>query len=221
MGITKNNQAEGVPYTMSLSGGRTLFVRVPAHCVKYDRSGEMLFTPEGMRFLDNIKALAMQTPDAPSPAYIRQVRVALKMTQAEYAQQLGYSVISIKKWEAGDAKPGKKAVDKLRELVQSATSNGVVMTDTDSSILPHGKRNERDHQQVDDNLSTHGRGVHQRRIALRQAAMNGKRTLCEVLKESGISQAEFARLTGLSPSTVSRFESTRIKTIKAIDKVLG
>ncbi len=127
MGISKIKQNDWVPYTMSLPDGRTLFVRIPGQCVEYDRSGEMMFTPEGTRFIDKIRAMAIDTPDTPSPAYIRQVRDAMKLTQAELAKKLDYSLISIKKWEAGDAKPGKKAVDRLRKLVDTVTKRGLVL----------------------------------------------------------------------------------------------
>lgn len=127
MGISKTKQIDWVPYTMSLPGGQTLFVRIPGKYVVYDRSGEMAFTPEGMRFLDHIRAVAIETPDTPSPAYIKTVREAMKLTQAEMARKLDYSLISIKKWEAGDAKPGKNAVDRLRKLVDTVAKRGLVL----------------------------------------------------------------------------------------------
>jgi DNA-binding transcriptional regulator YiaG len=123
----KTKQPDWVPYTMSLPGGQTLFVRIPGKYVIYDRSGEMAFTPEGTRFLDHIRAVAIETPDTPSPAYIKTVREAMKMTQAELAKKLDYSLISIKKWEAGDAKPGKKAIERIQRLVNSVTKGGLVL----------------------------------------------------------------------------------------------
>ncbi|MFG0250234.1 MAG: multiprotein-bridging factor 1 family protein, partial [Phycisphaeraceae bacterium JB051] len=84
-------------------------------------------TPEGTRFLDHIRAVAIETPDTPSPAYIKTVREAMKLTQAELAQKLDYSLISIKKWEAGDARPGKNAIGRLRKLVNTATRRGLVL----------------------------------------------------------------------------------------------
>ncbi|HAI13014.1 MAG TPA: hypothetical protein DCM28_15010 [Phycisphaerales bacterium] len=123
----KKNQNDWVPYTMLLPDGRTVFVRIPGQYVTYDRSGEMAIKPNGVKFLENIKALAMQTPESPSPSYIRQVRIALKMTQVEFAEKLGYSVISVKKWEAGDVKLGKNAVDRLSKLVDRFTKRGLVM----------------------------------------------------------------------------------------------
>ncbi|MBL4700655.1 MAG: helix-turn-helix domain-containing protein [Phycisphaeraceae bacterium] len=127
MGISKIKQNDWVPYTMSLPDGCTLFVRIPGHYVEYDRGGEMMFTPQGARFLDNIRAMAIHTPDTPSPAYIKQVREAMKLTQADLAKKLDYSLISVKKWEAGDARPGKKAVDRLRKLVDTVTKRGLVL----------------------------------------------------------------------------------------------
>lgn len=127
MASAKTKQPDWVPYTMSLPDGRTLFIRVPGKYVIYDRSGEMAFNPDGARFLDHIRAVAIETPDTPSPGYIKAVREAMKLTQAELANKLDYSLISIKKWEAGDAKPGKKAVDRLRHLVDTVAKRGLVL----------------------------------------------------------------------------------------------
>lgn len=124
---SKTKQDEWVPYTMSLPDGHTVFVRVPGRFVTYDRSGELAFKLDGTAFLDNIRALAMRKPDAPSPAYINQVRNALNLTQADLAKKLDYSLISIKKWEAGDVKPSQKAVNRLRLLVDTVTKQGVII----------------------------------------------------------------------------------------------
>jgi len=119
--------AAWVPYTMPLPDGRTVFVRVPGRMVEYDRGGEMMFTPEGGRFLDRIQVMAMRTPSAPSPGYIKTVREALGLTQPAFAKALGRSTVSVKKYEAGDARPGKDVVQRLRHLVDKAAGQGVVL----------------------------------------------------------------------------------------------
>lgn len=116
-----------VPYTMPLPDGRTIFVSIPGHMVQYDRDGEMMFTPEGGRFLDQIRALAMDVPDVPTPGYIRTLREALHLTQDQLARQVGRATVSVKKWEAGDARPSGDALVKLKKLVAKATRQGVLL----------------------------------------------------------------------------------------------
>lgn len=58
----------GIPYTMRLPDGRTVFVEVPARMATRDRNGELAFTPEGVRLLDRVRALAWRPGAAPSPA---------------------------------------------------------------------------------------------------------------------------------------------------------
>ena len=60
--------APGIPYTMRLADGRTVFIEMPARTAVRDRGGELAFTPEGVRFLDRIRALASHLEVAPSPA---------------------------------------------------------------------------------------------------------------------------------------------------------
>lgn len=121
-------EREWVPYVMPLPDGRSVFVRVPAHMTGRDRDGSLTFKPEGVRYLDRVQVMAMDTPPEPTPGYIRTVREALRLTQAEFAKRLGRSTITVKKWEAGDARPGKEAVARLRRLVDRASRRGVVLT---------------------------------------------------------------------------------------------
>ena len=116
-----------VPHVMPLPDGRSVFVRVPERMTGRDRDGSLTFKPEAMKLLDRIQVMAMEVPTAPSPGYIKTVREALRMTQAEFARALDRSVISVKKYEAGDARPGKEVVLRLRQLVHDATSRGVVL----------------------------------------------------------------------------------------------
>jgi len=128
MPTTITDHDKRVPYTMPLPAGKTVVVHIPADMVEYDLDGEMMFTPAGGQLLDRIRALAMDAPQAPSPAYIRTLREALDMTQSQLAKQLGCATITIKKWEAGDARPREKAATRLRKLAERATRRGVVVT---------------------------------------------------------------------------------------------
>ena len=60
----KELTAPPVPYTMTLGDGRTVYVEVPARIVARDRGGQLAFTPEGVRFLDRIRALASRLSEA-------------------------------------------------------------------------------------------------------------------------------------------------------------
>lgn len=115
------------PHTMTLPDGRVLFVAIPSHMTGRDRDGSLLLRPDAVRLLDRVRALAMKTPTAPSPAYLRTVREALGVTQAAFARRLGYSTITIKKWESGARKPGQQAVRQLQKLIDHATRKGVVL----------------------------------------------------------------------------------------------
>ena len=77
--------------------------------------------------LDRLRALAIDTPAALSPGYIRTVREALGFTQAQFAQRLGKSTVTIKKWEAGTLRPGAQAVRKVADLVDRSGREGVVL----------------------------------------------------------------------------------------------
>ena len=125
---TGSGEPDWVPYVMPLPDGRSVFVRVPAHLTGRDRGGSLTFTAEGTRYLDRVQVMAMETPPDPTPGYLRTIREALRMTQAEFAKRVGRSTITIKKWEAGDARPGKEAVTKIRRIVDKATRQGVVLT---------------------------------------------------------------------------------------------
>lgn len=48
--------SERITYTMKLPDGRAVRVKVPSEYVERDRSGELAFTPEGVRFLDRVRA---------------------------------------------------------------------------------------------------------------------------------------------------------------------
>jgi hypothetical protein len=52
----KESLTPAIPYTMKLPDGRTIFVEVPGHMTTRDRSGELAFMPEGVHFLDRLRA---------------------------------------------------------------------------------------------------------------------------------------------------------------------
>jgi DNA-binding transcriptional regulator YiaG len=112
---------------MKLEDGRTLYVEVPGRYTVTDRSGRVAFTPEGVRFLDRIRALRMEVSRAPRPSYITSLREALGLTQQELAVRLGVNKLTVSRWERGALHPGRASLEALRRLRQEAVSQGVVL----------------------------------------------------------------------------------------------
>ena len=121
----ENVQRRDIPHTMKLPDGSTLFVEVPGRFVEKDRSGAVAFTPAGVRFLDRIRALALQSDIPPRPAYITAIREGLGMTQAELGQAVGVNKMTISRWERGAMKPGPAALTRFRLVVEKAKQSGV------------------------------------------------------------------------------------------------
>ena len=58
--VHEDSPAPGVPYTMKLADGRIVYVELPKRMTGRDRGGALTFTPEGVRFLDRIRAQSMR-----------------------------------------------------------------------------------------------------------------------------------------------------------------
>ena len=117
----------GVPYTMRLPDGRTVFVELPAPMATTDRSGETAFTPEGVRFLDGIRALASQLDEPPTPAHLVSLRHSLGLTQEQLGRKIGKDKLTISRWERGAMRPSRQSLDQLRELLRKLKRSGVVL----------------------------------------------------------------------------------------------
>ncbi|MDM8005506.1 MAG: helix-turn-helix domain-containing protein [Phycisphaerae bacterium] len=116
------------PYTMKLPDGRTLFVEVPGRWVTADRSGAAAFLPEGVRFLDRVRALATSALDRPpSPGFITALREALGLTQKELADKLGVDKMSVSRWERGAIRPSEESLAALNKLRHEAVRRGVAI----------------------------------------------------------------------------------------------
>ncbi len=116
-----------MPYTMRLPDRRTLYVEVPGRWVTKDRGGEMAFLPEGVRFLDRVRALAVKLDRAPSPGYILTLREALGLTQREMGDRLGVDPLTVSRWERGEVRPRKKSLATLEKVRREAVKKGVVL----------------------------------------------------------------------------------------------
>jgi len=119
--------APGVPYAMTLPGGRTLFVEVPARMATRDRGGQPAFTPDGVRFLDRVRALASDLGGPLSPALITSLRQAAGMTQEELGKRIGRDKLTVSRWECGTVRPSKEALARLARLFRQLKASGVLL----------------------------------------------------------------------------------------------
>lgn len=123
----KARQTDGVPYTMKLSDGRTVYVEVPAQYVARDVGGGRTFTLAGVRFLDRVRALAMRTPAAPTPGYLRTLREALGLTQQQFGEAVGVDKMTVWRWEKGQLRPGADSVKAIDAARRAAARKGVLL----------------------------------------------------------------------------------------------
>ena len=124
---SKHLHVSGMPYTIRLPDGRTLFVEVPARMATKDRSGELAFTREGIRFLDHVRALALEPSPAPSPAYLAALRESLALTQAQLGERIGRDKLTISRWECGVLRPSPEALERFYALVRTMKRTGIVL----------------------------------------------------------------------------------------------
>jgi DNA-binding transcriptional regulator YiaG len=92
-----------------------------------DRGGELAFTPEGVRFLDRVRALALRPGTSPSPAYLAALRKALGLTQAQLGKLVGRDKLTVSRWECGTLAPGPQALARLYALAHNRKEAGVVL----------------------------------------------------------------------------------------------
>jgi helix-turn-helix protein len=124
---SKRDERSDVPYMMKLPDGRGLYVEVPGRYAEQDRSGRVAFTPEGVRFLDRVRALALPLDTPPRPAFISNVRQALGMTQTEFGDAVGVDKMTVFRWERGTTRPGSGALQRLRRLIARAKRRGTLL----------------------------------------------------------------------------------------------
>ncbi|MBI4580916.1 MAG: helix-turn-helix domain-containing protein [Planctomycetes bacterium] len=118
--------APDYPYVMRLKDGRRIFVEIPGKWMTRDRSGEIGFRPAAMRFLDRIQALALSVNDRPAtPGYLATLRVALGMTQSEFAQAVGVHKLTVSRWERGTVRPDRESLAAVDKLRREAVRKGV------------------------------------------------------------------------------------------------
>jgi DNA-binding transcriptional regulator YiaG len=116
-----------VPYTMKLADGRRVYVEIPGRWTMRDRSGDIGFTREAMRFLDRVRALLMKTNGPPTPGYLRSLREALGLTQSELARIIGVNKLTVSRWERGKLHPSLASIRALRSLRDRSVKQGVLL----------------------------------------------------------------------------------------------
>lgn len=119
--------ANDVPYTMRLPDGRTLLVLLRREWCSLDVTGELLFKPAAVRFLDRLRAMTMDIPKAPSPGFILTLREALGLTQAQLGERIGVDPMTVSRWERGSVRPGPAALRALDKLRRDAGRRGTVI----------------------------------------------------------------------------------------------
>jgi DNA-binding transcriptional regulator YiaG len=125
MNLNKNTKP--VPYTMRLPDGRTVYVEIPVNWTKPDRSGQIAFTPKAVRFLDEIRALAMPLDQRPSPGFLAALRQAMGFTQQQWALKIGVNAMTVSRWERGELHPGSPSLRTIERLRRTAVRRGVVI----------------------------------------------------------------------------------------------
>jgi DNA-binding XRE family transcriptional regulator len=117
------------PYTMKLPDGRTVFVEVPGRLVATDRSGETGFLPEGVRFLDRVRAMAMKVQGVPTPGHILALREAMGLTQEQMGRKIGVNKLTISRYECGRLRPSPRTIRAMEKLRQQAGRRGIVLAE--------------------------------------------------------------------------------------------
>jgi DNA-binding transcriptional regulator YiaG len=115
------------PVTIRLNDQRTLFVELPQSMIRRDRDGSIGYTLEGVRFMDKLRALAMEVPPEPSPGHIAALRDALGMTQKTFGEKLGVDKLTVSRWERGDVKPSPESAKRLKAIRRDAARKGVIV----------------------------------------------------------------------------------------------
>lgn len=117
-----------MPYTMRLKDGRTIFVEIPGKWLTRDRTGEVAFLPPAVRYLDKLRALAMSPHERlATPGYLATLRVALGMTQTEFAARLSMDKMTIWRWEHGAMSPSAEALEAIERLRKDSIRRGVTI----------------------------------------------------------------------------------------------
>lgn len=116
---------ESVGYVMHLPDGRRVYLELPEAHISRDRSGHLLLRPPAVRILDQVRALAMQHVDRPTPAYLLTLRETLDMTQEEFGEAVGVDKMTVSRWERGGRRPSTANARRIAALRDERVKEGV------------------------------------------------------------------------------------------------
>jgi DNA-binding transcriptional regulator YiaG len=126
--VRKESRPADYPYTIKLPDGRMIYVEIPGRWVTKDRGGETAFLPPAVRLLDRMKVLAMSLTSRPvTPGYLKSLREALGLTQAQMGERAGVDKMTVWRWEQGRLKPSKGSLAALENLRKAAARQGVMI----------------------------------------------------------------------------------------------
>ncbi len=126
-GPAKQLSNPDLPYTMKLPDGRTLYLEVPGRWVTAERDGKPALLPDGVAFLDRVRALAIKLDRPPGPGYIVALREALGMTQKEFAERIGVDKMTVSRWERGALRPSDESLAVIEQVRKQAVRRGVTI----------------------------------------------------------------------------------------------
>ena len=121
------NAGDSVGYVMRLADGRRVYLELPEGYVSRDRSGQLLLRPPAIRMLDQVRALAMQRVDRPTPAYLVTLREALDMTQQEFGEAVGVDKMTVSRWERGSRRPSVANAERIAALRAKRVKRGALL----------------------------------------------------------------------------------------------
>ncbi|MEK6675138.1 MAG: helix-turn-helix domain-containing protein [Planctomycetota bacterium] len=116
-----------LPYTMKLPDGRVLYTEVPGRWVTADRDGQAALLPDGVAFLDKLRALAIKLDRPPTPGYITALREGLGLTQAEFGERVDVDKMTISRWERGTLRPSEESLAAVESVRREAVRSGVTI----------------------------------------------------------------------------------------------
>jgi len=115
---------------------------------------------------------------------LKQLRKSRRLSQAELAESLGLRVQTISAYERDKITPSRKVLDRIQEVY------GVE--------IRSDRMDERDAKQKE-------------RLSAAQSRLGQNPTIAEIRTAKGLSQAEFARIIGVSAQAVSAYETGRME----------
>ncbi len=132
--------AQTSPYVLQFADGRSVALQLPAGTIVRDRGGETAFTPAGIRFLDRVRALFTPMRPVVTPGFIKTLREALRMTQADFGSAVGVDKMTVFRWEKGTLRPGKSSLHAIEKLRVRMTRRGVLMDAVGSPATKNRRR---------------------------------------------------------------------------------